>query len=321
MKLLENAKGFGKKLLFQTKKYSPEILTGAAIAFGVGTVVATWFAARKTDKALEKPKAAIKAAKEAPITETYTEKDRNRDIWHWRFVGAAEMIKLYGPAALMGSFSIACVLGSYKVLSARNAGLVMANGILQKEFSDYRDKVIEKYGKEEDHNLRFGDKTNETEVTEMTEDGEVKKETVTTAKEGYEEYEFARCFDELNPLWRKDPLRNLTNLRLIRDDLNVDLRMKGALTLADVYRALKFEPTQASFTVGWIWKRGTEQTEFIDFGIPLDDSDYVNEMASIGQDSFWLEFNCKEIVWSKTPFDKDRKKGKVKVDLETGEVF
>lgn len=303
MNIFESARTLCNKVIFQTKKHSPEILTGGAILFGVGTVVATWIAARKTDKALEKPKAVIKEAKAKEITEDYTEKDQKREIRHGYFMGASEIIKLYGPAALMGAFSITCVLGSYRILSARNAGLVMANSILTKEFNDYRENVIKKYGKEEDRHLRFDDKMEEVEKKVTDENGEEKTVTEKKPKDGYEQSDFARCFDESNPLWKKNTLYNLSVLRQIRDTLNMQLRQKGVLSMADAMMALKWEPTQASFQWGWVLKNGTFPQTCVDFGIPLDDPVWINEMEREGQRYFWLEFNCEKIIWSDLPFE------------------
>ena len=64
MKFMNNMRVACNKALFSLKKNSPKILTGGAIVFGVGAVVATWFAARKTDKVLEEPKKIIAEAKE-----------------------------------------------------------------------------------------------------------------------------------------------------------------------------------------------------------------------------------------------------------------
>ena len=317
MKFTENARKACNRALFSMKKNSPKILTGGAILFGIGTVVATWVAARKTDKALEVSKAMIAEAKAKEITEEYTEKDQQRDIRHGYAKGAAEIIKLYGPAALMGSFSIACVLGSYKILSARNAGLAMANGILTKEFNDYREKVIEKYGKEEDYNLRFGDKTEEVEETVMDENGEEKTQIVKRPDKKYQKADFARVLDESSSAWSRDFLLRINNLVHIRNDLELKLKEKTVLTLADAYRAFGWTPTKASYQYGWMLKNGTHPTTHIDFGLPIDDSTWVNkwDMAwreymhsntnTVDQKEIylWIEFNCTELIYDDLPFE------------------
>lgn len=318
MKFTETARKACNRALFSVKKNSPKILTGGAILFGIGTVVATWMAARKTDKALEAPKAIIAEAKAKEITEEYTEKDQQRDIRHGYAKGAAEIIKLYGPAALMGSFSIACVLGSYKILSARNAGLAMANGILTKEFNDYREKVIEKYGKDEDYQLRFGDKTEEVEETITDENGEEKTQIVKRPDKKYQKADLARVFDENSTAWSEDFTHRMHNLIYIRDDLERQLREHdGVLPLAAAYKAFGWKPTKASYQYGWVQRSGVYPTTHIDFGLPIDDPVWRNQMEMRWRENaysyantvdkrdlyFWIEFNCTELIYDDLPFE------------------
>lgn len=311
MKFTETARKACNRALFSIKKNSPKILTGGAILFGIGTVVATWVAARKTDEVLEAPKAMIAEAKAKEITEEYTEKDQAREIRHGYFKGAGEIIKLYGPAALMGTFSIVCVLGSYKILSARNVGLAMANGILQKEFSDYRDKVIEKYGKEEDYHLRFDDKTEEVEEKVTDENGEEKTQTVKKPDKKYQKADFARVFDENSSAWSEDFTHRMHNLIYIRDDLERQLRDKDVLPLAEAYKAFGWKPTKASYRYGWVQRKGVYPATHIDFGLPIDDPAWRNKLEMIWRQNayshaniidkrdlyFWIEFNCTELIY------------------------
>lgn len=300
---IKNAvKDLAKKTTFNVKKYSPEILTIGAIGFGIATVVCTWFAARKTDEALKEPKAIIERAKCTEINDAYTKKDQSKEITYGYLKGGLAIAKLYGPAALMGSFSIACILGSYKILSRRNAGLIAVNGILQKEFSDYRDKVIEKYGKEEDYNLRFADKMEKTTETVTDENGEEKTVEVEKPKEGYGTDSFSRCFNEACVDWQKDSLYNLRALKRAQDELNSMLNAKYVLTLNDVYEYFGLERTQAGFQYGWVRSGGTEQTTYVDFGLPLGNRDWEDEQVRNGQRYFWLDFNCSKIVFAETPF-------------------
>lgn len=300
----KNIGDFGKKLVFTAKKHSPELLTGGAIVFGIGTVVATWFAARNTDKALEEPKQIVKTAKEMPVSENYTEADRKHDIWLGYRKGAAQIVKLYGPAALMGASSIACVLGSHRILSNRNAGLIAANSILTKEFSEYRDKVIEKYGREEDYNLRFADKTETTETTVKDENGEEKTVTVEKPKEGYQLDTFSRCFDDTNPCWKRDAQYNAVFLKQMMSQMTDKLRADRVLCLNDVYETLGFDKTQAGFEYGWVCMPGHETEAYVDFGIYDMDKESVREFIYGHNNSVWLDFNCKKIIWNETPFRK-----------------
>lgn len=281
------------------KQHSPEIFTGAAIIFGVGTVVMTWVAARKTDKALEEPRQIIETAKAMEIDENYTKEDQKHDILIGYRRGAVEMLKLYGPVVFMGVASVACLLNSHRILSNRNAGLIAANGILSKEFADYRDKVIEKYGKEEDYKLRFGDKMELVEETETDENGNETKIVRERAKKDYDHDSYVRIFDEQCPGWKKDTLYNLNFLKMRLSELNTRLRADRILFLNDVYELLGFEKTQAGYQLGWVYDPRDEFKTIVDFGLPFTE-EWTHEQIANGQRYFWLDFNCTPIVWEET---------------------
>lgn len=295
---------FGKRALFTVKRKSPELMTAGAILFGIGTVIFTWKAARAHDKALEEPKKIIATAKSMELTETYTKKEQQHDILVGYVKGAREIVKLYGPAALMGGFSIACVLGSHKVLSRRNAGLVAANGILAKEFKDYRDKVIEKYGLDEDYRFKFGDKEEKVTETVKDENGEEKTVEKTKAKEGYENHTFDRCFDEGSREWRKDPQYNFDFIIRILRQMNDKLGAQGYLRLNDVYEALGFEKTQQGEEYGWIRKSRDDWDVYVSFGCFDEDKEFVRSFLNGTERNVWLSFNCQPLDWSKSMLKK-----------------
>ena len=56
----------------------------------------------------------------------------------------------------MGGLSIAALTRSHNILTKRNAALTAAYGALEKGFSEYRARVVEKYGEEEDRDFRYG---------------------------------------------------------------------------------------------------------------------------------------------------------------------
>jgi hypothetical protein len=52
--------------------------------------------------------------------------------------------------------SVAVLTRSHILLTRRNAALTAAYAALEKGFAEYRARVVEKYGEEEDRNLRYG---------------------------------------------------------------------------------------------------------------------------------------------------------------------
>ena len=300
----DNLLNTGRKALFNLKKYSPELMTAGAVIFGVGTVVATWFAARKHDEALEESKMIIATAKSMELTDTYTKKDQKHDIFYGYVKGAAAIVKLYGPAALMGSASIACTIGSYKVLAARNAGLVAVNSILGKELASCENYISENYGPEELDKMRKAGKVEK--ITETTTDENGKETTTekTAAKDGYEDQTFDRMFDEYCPLWTKDAMLNLSKLRGLQTTLTNMGRARRVLFLNDVYEEFHMPKTQAGYQYGWIFPKGVEDENYVSFGLPLGKKEWEDQIILNNERSHWLHFNCTKLIWSEAPFPK-----------------
>lgn len=292
----------GRKALFNLKKYSPELMTAGAIIFGIGTVAATWVAARKHDEALAEPKKMIETAKSMELTDTYTKKDQRHDIFLGYVKGAAAIVKLYGFAALMGSASAACTIGSYKVLEGRNAGLIAVNGILGKQLSDCENYISENYGEEELNKMRqFGKTTKITETT-VGENGETTTEEKLVAQDGYEDETFDRMFDEYCPVWAKDAQINLAKLRGLQATLTNMGRARRVLFLNDVYEELRMPKTQAGYQYGWIFPKGVEDENYVSFGLPLGNKEWEDQIILSNERNHWLHFNCTKLVWSEAPF-------------------
>ena len=294
----------GKRLLFETKRKSPEICVAGAIIFGAGALVMTFAAARKMDKALEEPKTIIATAKDMEISEKYTEEDRQHDITLGTVRMVWEGVKLFTPATLMACMSCACVLISHRKLSRRNAELAAANGILAKQVASLTKSLEDKVGKEEAYRLRYEDKLEEAEETMTDENGEEKTVKVKKPKAGYEADDLGRFFDEISPEWKKDPQYNLMTLRNILFEFQERLKRDGVVFLNDIYERLGHEKTQAGYQYGWIYRKGTDPTTTISFGPVIGDREAEHKLILENQRYIWLEFNCERIEWEKTPFRK-----------------
>lgn len=149
------------------KKHSPEILVGLGIT---GVVVGTVIACKETkkiDPIIEEHKTQMdsvhKCALEGSVVNTqtnevveYTEKDKNRDTFLVYTKTGFKLVKLYLPATLIIGGSIACILGSHKIMTERNNNLAGAYVSISTAFNEYRKKVAEKYGEQVDAELRYG---------------------------------------------------------------------------------------------------------------------------------------------------------------------
>ena len=135
------------------------------------------------------------------------------------------------------------------------------------------------------------------------ENGEEKTIEKTVAKKGYENHTFDRCFDETNPLWKRDGQYNFTFLKNTITQLNNELHAKRFMDLNTVYDALGFPKTQAGFQNGWVCKPGHELDTYIDIGIFDLNKETTREFVYGHNPTIWLTFNCKEIIWSDIPYE------------------
>lgn len=270
---------FWQGLKAWTWRNSPYILTGLGIAGGVATVVLACKATTKLPEVNAKNEARmelLEALKEAAAEESedgdiaYTEKQHKNNVLKARVAGMWEYAKIYGPAAIVGLGSGACILGGAGILSKRLGASLVACASIERAFSQYRKRVIEHEGTEADERYYYGIEKKKEKVPELDENGEEKKDKngkVKTkeveisfvpaggdwTKLGYSPY--ARMFDEFNSneFSRGDQFFNQSFLDMQQRTANYELERKGYLLLNEVYQLLDFEKTPEGQVVGWIY--------------------------------------------------------------------
>lgn len=264
------------------KKHSPEILVFGGVIGGVASAVmackATLKAGDIIDEAKHKMDQVKKVVDDENVTEEmYSESDHKRDIAVIYAQTGIEFIKLYGPSILLGAASITSILAGHNILHKRNAALGAAFTAVNTGFKEYRSRVIDRFGKELDRELKYDIKAKEIETVVVDENGEEKVEKKIVEVVDPNTYsEFARFFDVGCKGWDKDPEYNLLTLRHVLNWANDKLRSQGYLFLNDVYDALGIPRTKAGQVVGWIYdEKNPIGDNFVDFGI----YDLYNEKA------------------------------------------
>lgn len=256
----------------QLKKHSPEILVVAGVA---GTVVSTVLACKATtklDDILAEAQDRIDNVKEYIETEEYAEKyteEEGKKAVALAYVKTGlEVAKLYAPAVAVGTLSITAILTGHNITRKRNLALATAYAAVDTAFKDYRGRVVERFGKELDRELRYNLKTKEVEEVVQNEDGtqEVVKKTVTVADNTPSQY--AKFFDEYSTAWTKDADYNLKVLRDQQEYANQLLQRRGHVFLNEVYDMLGLQRTTDGQVVGWIYNLDDPNGDnYIDFGI------------------------------------------------------
>lgn len=281
----------GKQLLV-LKKHAPHILFASGIA---GVLTSTVLACRATLKVgdkldnIQKEVTAVKRDELAPHLAHHQTPNFvvRRNLAAVYTHGTFELVKLYGPAVLIGGAGIAALTGSHISLTRRNSALTAAYMTISKAFSDYRDKVREEVGEEKEKELYRKSQY------DVATNADGSKKIVTKA----DRESFARVFDETNRNWVHNNEMARLFLENIQDVWTRELHRKRHVFLNDVYKSLGFEPTQAGQIVGWVYPSESGDN-YVDFGIYTGD----NIEATIASDArycvpFQLDFNVDGIIY------------------------
>lgn len=286
------------KVGFQLKKHSPEILVTAGV---VGTVTSAVMACKATTKLndiLENSKNDVDTIHEAmdhpeELPEEYTEEDGKKDLAIVYAQTGLKIAKLYAPAVILGSLSITAMLASNNILRKRNIALAAAYTAVDKSFKEYRGRVVERFGKDLDRELRYNIKAKEFDETVTDAKGKEKtvKKTVEVAElNSYSDY--AKFFDDGCAGWDKDPEQNLFFLKRQQDYANDLLKAKGHLYLNEVYDMLGIQRTKAGQIVGWVYdEKNPVGDNYVDFGIYDTNKEGCRNFVNGYERTILLDFN------------------------------
>ena len=285
------------KTSLQLKKHSPEILivTGA-----VGVVAGAIMACKATTKlstVLEETKDTVdkvhELAENPDMAEKYTEEDSKKDLAIIYTQSALKIAKLYAPAVIVGAASLACMLTSHHILRKRNIALAAAYATLDKNFRQYSGRLIDRFGKELDRELRYGIKAKEIEETVVQEDGTettVKKTVATMDPNGYSGY--AIVFEPGNTGWDPEPAKTKYFLVQQQNHANELLQSRGYLFLNEVYEMLGAPITSFGQCVGWIYDEAKPVGDnFVDFGMFNIHNEKAVDFMNGHEQSIVLDFN------------------------------
>lgn len=290
--IVKSATNALSKTKFQLQKHQPEIMVIGGVIGGVVAAVMACKATTKASEVLAESKDRLDqintVANDADVTdEVYSETDHKRDLAIVYVQTAGNLAKLYGPAVILGGLSIASILGGHNILQKRNMALAAAYATLNTTFKDYRDRVIDRFGKDVEYQIRHNLKAEE--ITEKVEDPETGKKTKvkkTVLTRGDDEHErgYARLFDAACDNWNNDANLNRSFLSGAQNYFNDKLHAVGYVFLSDIYRYLGFRETPECRVVGWTLDGNGDG--YIDFGFDQDDM-FMNGYNK----DVWLDFN------------------------------
>ena len=294
------------KIGFGLKKYSPEIMVVSGVIGLVGSAIMACKATTKVSEIFEDTKEQVDTIHEISenpeshnLSEEYTEEDAKKDLAIVYTQTAVKLIKLYGPAVIIGGASIAAILSGHGILRKRNAALSAAYAAINRSFKEYRGRVVERFGEDLDKELRFNIKSKEVEETVVNEDGtETTVKTTVNALDPNSMSDYAKFFCEGCNGWTKDPELNLLFLKQQQNHANDILKSRGYLFLNEVYDMVGIPRTKEGQVVGWVYdEKSPVGDNFVDFGIYNPNSEAVRNFVNGYERSILLDFNVDGPIW------------------------
>lgn len=204
---------------------SPQILTAIGV---VGTATTAYLAGKASFQASD-----MIRLKEAADEERGMVFPEPRELMKQRI----ELVwRLYIPPVLVGVSTIACIVGADRVSAGRAAGLATAYTLLEKNYSEHKSKIIEKFGERKAVQVEdeiAQDRVDATYLENLELRGLDKGEI---CYEPFGGQYFRSTIEELNAA------KNALNSSIIHNDYG---------TLADFYRILDIDVPAFSETIGW----------------------------------------------------------------------
>lgn len=290
------------KVGFKFKKHSPEIL---AVTGVIGVVTSAVMACKATTKVndivdetkdtIEKIHDSVGKGLHTSDGEEYTEEVAKKDLTIVYTQTGLKFVKLYGPSVALGVASIACLLGSNHILRKRNIALAAALTNVATSFKEYRGRLVDRFGKDLDRELRFGVKAKEVEETVVDEDGNetTVKKTVEVVDPNTAHSLYSIVFCEGNTGWTRNAELNKVFLIQQQNWANDKLKMNGILTLNEVYDMVGAPRTAYGQIAGWVYTDDNSIGDnFVDFGIFDVNNEKACDFVNGREKSIILDFNC-----------------------------
>jgi hypothetical protein len=298
--IMKSVSGVVNKTTMTLKKHSPEILVVAGVIGAVASAVIACKATTKVGKITEEAKDMIDSIHESekngitPAGETYTKEDCQKDLAIAYVQTGIKYAKLYAPAVILGSLSITSILASNNILRKRNVALGAAYAAIDKSFKEYRGRVIERFGEQVDHELKYNIKAKKFEEIETDpETGKQKKvkKTVMVTDPNLQS-DYAVYFDNKSRNYETNMDYNRMFLKAQQQFANDKLQARGHIFLNEVLDDLDLPRSPAGQIVGWTKNGPDGYVNFRILEVERETEDGRHEPALL------LDFNVEGDIWS-----------------------
>lgn len=248
-------RGMFRKAMFSVQENSPQILIGVGIT---GLLTSGVLAVLTTKNKLQ-PIEIEHETNVEKILENEKPEEKKKDLSKEKTHYILNVAKLYAPSVLLAGASIGCILKGNDILHKRNMALATAYATLDNAYQEYRKRVIEKYGEDADKEIRMNGQQQKIEVVEKDENGKEKKVKKNAFVSGPNLSGYARYFAYGESTAAEPNIDyNEMFLKGMQKTFNSMLKIKGFVTLNEVYESLGYKRTVAGQEVGWVYDRNCE---------------------------------------------------------------
>lgn len=279
----------------QASKNSPKYLFLGGVIGTVGATVLACRATLKVESVLVEHEKMVANINQAVTFEQYSEKDMQHDKLVLYIQTTVKLTKLYGPAVILGSVSIAALTKSHNLMQSRNAALSAAYAGLEATFGNYRERVRTELGEEKEKEIY---RDVRTEIVKINgKDTEIKF----AGPQGSSMYAELYSSDTNHNFQVGSIEANIMTLRQRENYLNDRLRMRGHLYLNEVLEELGFDHTEEGSVVGWLYKPEDPTVQsYVTFMCWADNNrDQIDPMMMNNADGIFLDFNVIGEIWKR----------------------
>lgn len=295
LKLPEKLTRFVGQLFLKTKKISPELCVVGGIVAGGAAIVMVGVKTFKGKEVIVADTDSIRAikyeTKEEIVTvcgdneahnevktslvkkESLTDEEK-KQLWARRIDLGKDILKIYWVPGLLAVGSVGMIWGGRTMLRKELSAVTIAYTTLLETFGQYRKKVAEVIGEEQEQEIAAGYTMKEI-VDEAT--GKVEKVPVVDPQANLSQYGFwfdEGHFDKETGEWAwrnmthdRNKLVNRMKVVELEEKYTRQLRTIGYAWLEDVALDFGIDPDEAKkwHDIGWVWKEGDENR--VEFGV------------------------------------------------------
>ena len=291
------------------KKNLPTITTVGSAAAAIGATVLSARAAYKSVPTIERHKKAIEQL-HANKDKFETVKEYNKETMLVYKDTAIDLAKDYWPAGVALGLTLAGIFTTNSVHKKRYLTMAGMYTALSAAYEEYRKRVSNKYGVEEERDLYLGIQREEIVTVETDKKGKEKTKVTKVVKAGsVTDPTFSTwLIDDNCKLWYHGrPEMTYYVLVETQNDLTQMLRTRGYVFLNEVFRALQLPEVPEGQIIGWVYdETKSESDNCIDFGLREGSENY--ELFMNGKNDYvYINLNHDGTIYDKFPsFDRIR---------------